>query len=85
MADSMIDLAKLFKERNNKHWMGPLTATVVNLSPLTIRINESIMPGGQKVICGNAVRESLLINDEVIVIPSTNHQTYYVIDKAVRG
>lgn len=85
MADSMIALAKLFKDRDNKHWMGPLTATVINLSPLTIRINESIMPGGQKVICGKSIRDILLINDEVIVIPSANHQTYYVMDKAVRG
>lgn len=84
--DGISELAMLFRERDNKEYMGPLVGTVVSPLPnIKIRIVEKILLTGRHLIIASKLTEmELQPGDEVILIPTTGSQRYYAIDKAVR-
>jgi hypothetical protein len=110
------ELALMFKERNNEHYLGPITGTVISPPP-EIKIscfNGSAIFDKSKLIIAASVlngytrkttidgvsttaassitkiegelsfTDKLASGDEVILIPTQDKQTYFVIDKAVR-
>lgn len=139
--DGISELAKLFKERENKLYFGPQVGTVVNPLPnIQIGLGDKIILTKEHLIIASHIlqdyerefslegeiqfsqenpgetdnilvgdhgphshtvtnisidteyqsigkikwTDSLKTGDEVILIPATNEQQYYVIDKVVR-
>lgn len=83
--DGITELAKLFKERENKSSIGVITGTVANVSPPRVSISDRIVVSGGKLIIANSYLNAMQIGDSVIIIASSDNQKYYVIDKAVTG
>ena len=100
--DSVTELAKLFKERNNPTMQGISVGKVLSPPPdLKITVNGFIFDKSDVVVAkhlltkfetnsvlvGNhgehthTVEEPLKSGEKIIVIPSVNNATYYVIDK----
>lgn len=139
--DGISELAMLFKERDNKYYLGPQIGKVISPLPeIKIALGEKIILGKEHLIFASHVlkdyerefslegqiqlsqsnagqtdsasvgdhgshghivaslnidtqekstgkikwTDSLKIGDEVLLIPTTNEQQYYVIDKVVR-
>jgi hypothetical protein len=100
------ELAKLFKERDNKSYMGPVTGKVLSPPPaMKVQLGDKIILDNDHLVVAAHViagykRNSNLVElnesthiefldtvvkgDEVILIPSADEQTYYLIDKVVR-
>jgi hypothetical protein len=79
------ELAKLFKERDNKPYMGPVTGIVLSPPPsINVQIGDKIILDNDHLVLASLVMENLINGDEVILVPSRDEQTYYLIDKAVR-
>lgn len=112
---SMVELAKLFHERNNKSYMGPVIGKVISALPsMKVSIGDKIILYNDDLIIAAHVlpdyereitvdeatttatspitkidgkliyKDTLKAGDEVILIPTTDIQKYYLIDKAVR-
>ncbi|WP_165916261.1 DUF2577 domain-containing protein [Marinisporobacter balticus] len=136
--DGISELAKMFRERDNKNYLGPQTGIVISPPPniqvtlgkkivLTkehliiadhvlkdyqreleikgnmqtsgeggsITLKTSSTPTIYTVVTGNVSANTTIIGsmkytdtlktgDEVILVPATDEQTYFLIDKAVR-
>lgn len=76
-----VGLAKMLKERDNKNSIGPCTGKVVGINPLKISIldGQIILQQYQLIRCAHVV--SLIINDEVLVIPAENEQVFFIVGK----
>lgn len=84
MNKNIVELAMLFKERDNKQWSGVQVGKVVSGFPgIKIRLGEVILLEKDMLIFASSVVNNLSVSDKVIVIPSSNEQIYYVIDKVV--
>lgn len=82
--DPISELAKMFKERDNKPYFGPQVGNVISPPPdIMVSLGDSILLDKEDLVIG-AMVQGLVAGDEVILIPSGDHQTYYLIDKAVR-
>lgn len=90
--DGISELARLFKERDNKPYMGPIVGNVVSPLPdIKIQIDNNIILNISNLVISNHTYMHykniddtwLVIGDKVILIPSTDEQTYFLIDKAV--
>lgn len=80
--DGFTELALMFKERDNKTWSGINIGTIISLNPLEIRLNESVILNFNHLILSNTfntVRKE--VDDQVILIPTSDEQKYYVVDK----
>jgi len=84
--DAVTELAKLFKARENPSFMGMVTGMVLTPPPnIKIAIGKEIILEKEHLIIAAALLNNTLVNrDEVILMPSQDQQTYYLIDKAVR-
>lgn len=82
--DNIVELARLFKDRDNPFSFGILTGTIESTSPPKLRISDEIIVSGSHLILTRSYYSSMLKGDEVIVVVSNDNQKYYVIDKAVR-
>lgn len=83
--NGITELAKLFKQRENPNLLGVCLGTVVNLPPdLSIKLNEKITLTPKNLILSETLSlKELTSGDKVIIIPSTNEQLFFVLDKAV--
>jgi len=82
--DPISELAKLFKERDNKPYLGPQVGSVISPFPdIKVSLGDSILLEKEDLVIG-AMVQGLVAGDEVILIPSGDCQTYYLVDKAVR-
>lgn len=107
MTDGITELAKMFKERNPKEWLGIQTGIVINEFPnIQIRLNEFVILDKDKLLFASHLMngykrdytastgteigtitgtlewtDTLKVDDQVILIPTSNEQKYYVIDK----
>lgn len=129
--DSIVEMAKLFKERENQPYMGPQIGTVISPPPeLKVRLGDKIILDKKRLVIaahvlasyrraiqvqdassfsGNTASalegtgyehthtyeslgfagqmsytDTLQEGDEVILMPSTDIQTYFLVDKAVK-
>lgn len=87
--DNMTELAKLFKARDNN--VPPSITTGIILSPLPeiqIRLTEQIILDKTHLIIAEHIykhyEDELIEGNEVILMPTNNEQTYFVLDRAVR-
>lgn len=104
--NGIVELAKMFKERENQPHMGVQVGTVLTPPPdIRISMGEKIILSNENLIfsahvlagyqrqmeiqsdvnlTGNITfTDSLVAGDKVILIPSADEQTYYVMDKVV--
>lgn len=80
--NSIVELAKMMKARDNPTTFGPTTGTVASTSPLRVQLAEGVLLEGDILLVGNSVRTSLLRNDEVLII-RLEDKRFCVIDKVV--
>ncbi|MBM7577663.1 hypothetical protein [Jeotgalibacillus terrae] len=82
--DPITELAKMFKERDNKSYLGAQTGIITRLYPLEVRLNENILLNSshlkQSRTFSNGLKE---IGYKVILIPSGDMQQFYIIDVEV--
>jgi hypothetical protein len=84
MNDGIVALAKMFKERDNKHYEGFLVGKVITSFPdIMVSINGEILLDKEDLLITEKVYISLENDDLVILIPSKDYQTYVVIDRLV--
>ena len=86
-----IELAKMFKERDNPNNIGPLIGKVVAEKPLKISILNGmvVLQERQLYKCqhikdhyyDNIKDTDLFLNDEVFLIPAEGEQIFFIIDK----
>lgn len=83
-----IELAKMFKERDNKSSIGAITGYIVSPLPslkISIFDGSILLENEDLYICGkvdNIEFESIeIIGTEVLLIPTSSEQRFYVIDK----
>lgn len=82
--DAFTEIAKLFKDRENKNWSGVQIGTIVSVSPLQVRLNEFILLNSKHLYLTEMFNSRIKNNgDKVMIIPSSNEQIYFVIDKVV--
>lgn len=94
--DGFNELAKILKERENPNIMGIQVGTVVSVTPLKIVIGDKIILDTDNLVVTEGAyydyvlgaetvqrKIKLTKNDKVILIPSNNEQTYFLIDKVV--
>jgi hypothetical protein len=76
------DMAKLFKERENKEPTGPIVGKVLSVTPYKISINDDqIFLENEHLYIMNSLIGTLLVNDEVLLIPTTSEQLYFITGK----
>lgn len=80
------DLAKEFKKRNNNDPTGPIIGKVISLTPnYKISIHDGqVFLENEHLYITFTLQETLLVDDEVLLIPTTSEQIYFVIDKVVK-
>ncbi|WP_427340655.1 DUF2577 family protein [Caloranaerobacter sp. DY30410] len=93
--DGISELAKMFKERENKPYMGPRVGQVISPLPeIKVKLGDKILLDKQRLIIASHIYEHfgwtdetgtyyLAEGDKVILIPSTDEQIYFLVDKAV--
>jgi len=85
MMDPLSELAKLFSERNNHSPVGPLTGRVISPFPLIkISLGERIVLENDELVISETIFNKVLnVDDEVILIPTSSEQKYFLIDRVV--
>jgi hypothetical protein len=82
--DPFTEMAKMFKERDNKSYIGAKTGTITSLSPLEVRLNENILLNSSHLklsrTFANGINE---VGHKVILVPSGDMQKFYIIDVEV--
>lgn len=87
--DPYVEIAKLFKERNNKLPIGILIGTVVSPYPsLTITVLQ-LKLDKQRIVIPFSLQDKIKdisdpyfnSGDKVILIPTTNLKWFYAVDK----
>ncbi|MCY9529175.1 DUF2577 domain-containing protein [Paenibacillus alvei] len=79
-----VQFAQLFKERNNPKKTGIVAATIIDPLPnMRISLGEEIILDMDQLVVANRVYQlkELKQGDQVVLVPTTNEQQYYVIDK----
>ncbi|SMG58190.1 hypothetical protein SAMN06295960_4639 [Paenibacillus aquistagni] len=78
-----VQLAGLFKERNNPKRIGVTAAVIIDPLPnLKIGLGDEIILDMDQLIVANRIYQlSLKAGDEVVLVPATSEQQFYVIDK----
>ena len=83
--DGITELAMLLKSRDNKPTPSPGIGVVLSIGPdPRIRLNEYIILDREQLVFSQQLANSMLVGDEVILIPVTDGQLYFAIDKAVK-
>lgn len=78
-----VQFAQLFKERNNPKKTGIIEATVIDPLPnMRISLGEEIILDMDQLVVANRIYQlELKTGDEVIIVPTSSEQSFYVIDK----
>lgn len=86
---SIVDLALLFKERDNPNLWQITTVKLINKNPISFKLAEKIFVNDEYKnmtltdTAYNKIQASNL-NDEFLAIPLTSGSMWYIIDKVVR-
>lgn len=84
---NFIELAKLFRDRDNESFEPIAIGKVVSVSPLKINDGDDIMLDEELIITHTIQQliqsSELRSGDNVVLIASSDNNTYIVIDKAV--
>ena len=95
-----VEMAKMFKERNQKDKIGPIIGNVSSVSPLKVSIlgGDVVLQAEQLYISRSLLDKeydckintgstsdiklyfSLKKDDEVLLVPTEDEQTYFIID-----
>jgi hypothetical protein len=80
------DIAKEFKKRNNLTPLGPILGKVINKSPaLKISIHDGqVFLENEQLYIADSLQGALFENDEVLLIPTSSEQIYFIIGKVVK-
>lgn len=83
---SVVELAQLFKERDNKTPVGTVVGTVISPPPtIQVSVGDKILLDSSDLIIGALTyKEGINQGDEVILIPSADGQTFFLVEKVVR-
>ena len=94
MSDAYIELAKLFKKRNNPKTINLLIGKIITPLPyIRVMLNEKVVLTKDNLIIAehiylhykqDDINKWLNIDDEVIMMPTTDRNTFCLIDKVVR-
>jgi len=78
-----VQLAQLFKERNNTAPADAAIATIISPLPdITVSLLDEILLDQDDLIIASRLYElDLQSGDQVILIPAANGQRYYMMDK----
>jgi hypothetical protein len=84
---SIVKLAKMLKERDNKSPTSTSTGKVLSWLPNEVIIsieNGAVFLRNEHIILTQTVVDRTIeIGDELVIIPTPDEQTYFVLDKAV--
>lgn len=92
--DNLTELASLFAERNNIKSYEPCLAKIISKSPIVLKIYDKIFLSSEynnlkltqelkdKI---NNVNNLVNINDDILVIPISNGNMWYAIEKVVNA
>jgi len=85
MNKEMVELAMLFKSRDNKQQASFVIGKVVNVFPLKIGDGDEILlEGSQLITLSHLLKvETFKKEDKVVLIPSNDGNTYLLLGKAV--
>lgn len=80
-----VQLAKHFKDRDNVEVVGAVLGDVISINPLSIAIynNQVILTDKHCYICSNLNSKEVSVGDKVLCLPTTDGQTFFIIDKVV--
>ncbi|MFB9327003.1 DUF2577 family protein [Paenibacillus aurantiacus] len=84
MKDGFVELAKMFRERDNPKLITVGLATVISPLPaLQLQFGEAIILEREDLVIAAhlAASAALAVGDQVIVIPTTDMQKFVAIDK----
>lgn len=90
--DGLSELAKMFKSRENKNYMGPIIGEIISPLPnIKIKLRNEIFLEKHNCVIANHIyihyknidNTYLLNGDKVILIPSGDEQLYFLVDKVV--
>jgi hypothetical protein len=79
------EFAKMLKERDNPGVPGITTGTVIKPLPdMKIQLNDVIVLKNEHLYVSEHVMNNLKTGDRVIIVPTLDEQTYFVLGKAVK-
>lgn len=81
--DGLTALAKMFKSRENQATSSIGVGMVVNESPLKVAFGNFSDLDKDDLVFAKGLETSLKQHEELIIIPSSDEQTYFVLAKAV--
>lgn len=83
MNDWAVQMAKMFKERENKTPEEITVAKVIDPMPnIKLSLGDDILLDLEDLIIASRIYELILhVGDDVILIPSASGQLYYLMDK----
>lgn len=81
--DGLTALAKMFKSRENQATSSIGVGTVVNESPLKVAFGNFSDLDKDDLVFAKGLETNLKQHEELIIIPSSDEQTYFVLAKAV--
>lgn len=94
MNEAYTELAKILKERDNKHVESLIIGNIVSPLPtLKVKIHDKVILDKHNLIVAGHIflhykngelDTWLQVGDEVSLMPTSNSQVYYLIDKVVR-
>lgn len=82
--DSLTALAKMFRARNNQSHVSIGLGTVISESPLIVAFGNFSNLDKEDLIFSKGLEIGLKKEEELIIMPSSDEQTYFVLAKAVR-
>ena len=81
--DGLTTLAKMFKSRENETISSIGIGTVMSESPLTVAFGNISDLDQDDLVFAQGLENTLKSGEELIIMPSSDEQTYFVIAKAV--
>lgn len=81
--DGLTTLAKMFKARENQSTTSIGIGTVMNESPLTVAFGNISDLDKDDLVFAKGFENTLKSGEELIIMPSSDEQTYFVLAKAV--
>ncbi|WP_105614366.1 DUF2577 domain-containing protein [Vallitalea okinawensis] len=103
--DGIVELAKLFKERENEPFMGVQIGSVLSTEPIKVSLGDKILLGANHImVCQHVLeykrdfsssvddvdnegeitlKKLLSVGDRVALIPTSDQQSFVLVDKVV--
>lgn len=81
--DGLTALAKMFKTRENQSISSIGIGTVMSKSPLTVSFGNLSDLDTDDLVFAKGLEIGLKTGEELIIMPSSDEQTYFVLAKAV--